>query len=92
MRESDIQYVKKEIESIKARNTRVEANKAWEASWTRRITVSLATYLVVCIFFFYLGSPRPFIDAIVPVLGFLFSTLSVDIIKSWWLEKQYKIS
>lgn len=29
--------LEKEIEQIKARNKRVELDKAWETSWTRRI-------------------------------------------------------
>ena len=35
---------KKEIEEIKKRNARVEADKAWETSWARRILVALLTH------------------------------------------------
>ena len=31
------QELEKEIEQIKERNKRVELDKAWETSWTRRI-------------------------------------------------------
>lgn len=37
----------KEINEIKERNKRVETNKAWETSWTRRICIMLLTYIVV---------------------------------------------
>ena len=33
--------LEKEIESIKKRNKRVELDKAWETSWTRKICISL---------------------------------------------------
>ena len=36
-----------EIEKIKERNARVEKDKAWETSWTRRICIMILTYVVV---------------------------------------------
>ena len=39
--------LEKEIELIKMRNKRVEADKAWETSWTRKICIAVLTYLVV---------------------------------------------
>ena len=79
--------LKKEIESIKERNARVEADKAWEVSWTRRIIVALLTYLVIVLFIFVLNLPNPFISALIPTAGFLLSTLTVGFVKKIWLEK-----
>ena len=33
--------LEKEIEQIKQRNKKVELDKAWETSWTRKICISL---------------------------------------------------
>lgn len=80
--------LEKEIGAIKARNRRVEKDKAWETSWIRRVAVSIATYVVVLLFFFVIRASQPFISALVPAIGFLLSTLTIDFLKSWWLKKQ----
>jgi len=38
--------LKIEIEKIKGRNRRVEADKAWETSLTRKILIAVLTYFV----------------------------------------------
>ena len=40
----------KEITEIKERNKRVEKDKAWETSWTRRICIMVLTYIVVIVY------------------------------------------
>lgn len=80
--------LEKEIEAIKARNRRVEKDKAWETSWTRRVAISVATYIIALLFFVVMNADQPFLIAIVPTLGFLLSTLTVNFLKSWWLKKQ----
>lgn len=85
-----IEQLQLEIEEIKKRNQRVEADKAWETSWTRRIIVLCLTYIVIVIFFFFAQLPKPFLNAIVPSLAFVLSTLTVPMFKKWWLNKQAK--
>lgn len=85
---SEVTALKQEIEAIKERNTRVEFDKAWETSWTRRISIAIATYIIVSLFMMTIGVEKPLITAIVPVLGFLLSTLSVERVKKWWMIKQ----
>jgi len=80
--------LQKEIETIKTRNQRVEADKAWETSWTRKSLILVLTYSVIVIFFIFAELPNPFINAIVPSVAFLLSTLSIDVVKKWWLKKQ----
>ena len=80
--------LEKEIEAIKARNRRVESDKKWETSWTRRIAVAVSTYLVVLLFFFVIKAEKPIISALVPAIGFLLSTVSIDILKNWWLKRK----
>jgi len=79
-----------EIEEIKKRNQRVEMDKAWETSLTRKILISILTYFVIVIFFYFAGLTKPFINAIVPALAFLLSTLTVPLLKKWWLNNIYK--
>ena len=87
---SSIEELELEIEEIKKRNQRVEANKAWETSWTRRVIVLVLTYIVISIFFIFAKLPEPFINAIVPALAFVLSTMTVPLFKKWWLGKFYK--
>lgn len=85
----DLENLIREIEIIKRRNMRVEAEKAWETSMARKILIALLTYIVIVIFFISLGFNKPFINAIVPTLGFLISTLSLSIIKKYWIKIIY---
>ena len=79
-----------EIEKIKERNKRVETEKAWEISWTRKILVAVFTYLVIALFFLFAGIPNPFVNSIVPAIAFILSTTSLPIFKKFWLEYIHK--
>lgn len=76
--------IEKRLEVIEKRNKRVELDKTWETSWTRRSIIVLLTYLVVVLFFFVAELPRPFINSIVPTVGFILSTLSLSLFKKVW--------
>ncbi len=78
--------IEQEINKIKERNARVEADKAWETSYFRKITIALLTYIVIVIFFYFAELSKPFVNAIVPTAGFVLSTLSVPIFKKFWLN------
>jgi len=86
---TSIEELKSEIDKINARNQRVEADKAWETSWSRKLLILVLTYFVIVIFFFIFNLGNPFINAIVPTLGFFLSTLTVPFFKNLWL-KSYK--
>ena len=79
-----------EVEAIKARNRRVEADKAWEVSITRRISISVSTYILIAIFMFVLEVENPFVSAIIPAVAYLISTLTIGVLKSRWLRKRNK--
>jgi len=87
---NDIEQLKIEIESIKQRNARVEADKAWETSLFRKILVAVLTYIVIVLFFIVARLPKPFINAIVPTAGFILSTLSIPFFKTLWLARKTK--
>jgi preprotein translocase subunit SecF len=82
----ELEQIKNEIAEIKLRNARVEEDKAWETSWVRKIVISIMTYVVIVLFFFFAGFPSPFLSAIVPTIGFLLSTFSISFIKKIWLK------
>jgi hypothetical protein len=77
------------VNQILERNARVEADKAWETSLTRRGLVAVITYLVAALFMWRIGVDEPFLNALVPTGGYLLSTLSLRVVKHWWL-KQYE--
>ncbi len=79
-----------EIEKIKERNIRVESDKAWEISYTRKILIAVLTYFAVVIFFIAAELPKPFINAQVPAAAFILSTLSLPVFKKIWIKYFYK--
>lgn len=83
---ASVEEFQKDIAEIKARNKRVEADKAWEESWTRKIIIFLLTYIVIVVFFFVAELPEPFANAIVPAMAFVLSTLTVPVVKSYWVK------
>ena len=82
--------LKEEINQIKDRNFRVESDKAWEISLTRKIIIAILTYFVIMVFFFVAKLPRPLINAIIPSLAFILSTLSLSLFKKLWIKFKTK--
>lgn len=86
--------LKEEIKIIKRRNERVELDKKWETSWTRRACICLMTYAIVIVYSLLIQSvSNAFLTSLVPVLGFLLSTLSLNWIRKIWqsiMEKKRK--
>ena len=81
-----VERVEEGVELIKQRNHRVEADKAWETSWTRKIVLAVLTYLVIVLFFVFAKLPQPFVNSIVPTLGFIISTASLPLFRRIWLK------
>lgn len=77
----------KSVGEILDRNRRVEADKAWETSKTRRGVIAGITYLIATFFMWRIGVSEPFLNALVPTGGYLLSTLSLTFIKKWWVAK-----
>lgn len=85
-----IQDLEEEIEKIQERNKKVEVDKAWETSWSRKIIISIFTYLVISLFFLFVGISNPFVNAIVPALAFILSTASLPFFKNLWMKKNFR--
>lgn len=83
----EIESLKKEMAAIKERNRRVEKEKAWETSLTRRFSIVVLTYLVMITVLMAMGNDQPFTNAIIPTVGYLLSTLSIGAVKTWWVKK-----
>ena len=80
--------IENEIKKIKERNKRVELDKAWETSWTRRICICVLTYIVVVIYSYIVRNyDKIFLSSLVPVIGFTLSTLSLKYIRKIWENK-----
>ena len=75
---------------IKDRNVRVEREKAWELSWTRRLTIGGAIYGGAWLWLLNLDVQRAPLQALVPAAAYVLSTLSLPIVKSWWLRARFK--
>ncbi len=80
--------LEKEIEAIKLRNQKVEADKSWETSTFRKVSIAVVTYLFMTAFFFMLGVDKPYINSLVPTFGYLLSTLTLGLLKSYWINRK----
>lgn len=78
------------IEKIEARNRKVEIDKAWEGSSSRKVFLIIFTYLAVGLYLNVIQVENPWINAIVPSMGFLLSTLTLPWIKKWWIKNIYR--
>ncbi len=82
--------IEDQLTTIRERNARVEADKAWEVSWLRRGLIAFVTYVCAVILLMILGHDGAFEHALVPVVGYLVSTLSLSPIKKIWIERRLK--
>lgn len=87
---SNIDELLARIERIENRNKRVEADKAWETSYTRRGLLIVFTYLSIGVYMWVIEIDNPWLNAVIPSLGFLLSTLTLPFFKDWWLKKEKK--
>ena len=72
------------VMQLEARNRRVESDKAWETSWIRRLSIAVLIYITVVFYLRYVVHIDPWINALVPVIGYSLSTLTIS-----WLKKHF---
>ena len=82
----EIEEIKKKISLLEERNKRVEKDKEWEKSYTRRILLILFTYLAIGFYMQAININYAWLNAIVPAVGFLLSTLTLPFFKKLWLS------
>jgi hypothetical protein len=80
--------IERRVAEIEKRNARVEADKAWETSYARRGALVLFTYLAVGAYLAAIGIPDPWLNAIVPAVAFMLSTLTLPYLKEIWLKRK----
>ncbi len=84
----ELKELEREITKINQRNKRVELDKKWETSLTRRICICILTYIVVVIYSYIVRNyDNIFLSSLVPVIGFTLSTLSLKYIRKLWEKK-----
>ena len=75
------------IEQIKERNRRVEADKAWETSTYRVISITVITYIIATAVMWGIDVERPWLGALIPTIGYYLSTQSLPFLKKRWIER-----
>lgn len=72
------------ISAIESRNARVASDKAWETSFTRRVSILLMTYAILSLYMRFLGIELWYLHALVPTCGYFLSTLALPVIRKIW--------
>ena len=76
------------IEKIEERNKRVELDKKWETSLTRKICIMIITYIIVVTYSYLVRNyDNILLSSLVPVIGYSLSTLSLKLIRKIWESK-----
>lgn len=86
----ELSELENRIKKIEERNKIVEMDKAWETSIARKVIIAVFTYAVIGLFMGSISIAKPWINAIVPTLGFLLSTLSLPLFKKIWVRRNRK--
>jgi len=86
-----IEELEKRIKLIEIRNKKVETDKAWETSLTRKILLISFTFLSIGLYMNAIGVNNPWLNAVIPSLGFLLSTFEPAYFKKTWTNKQRKL-
>lgn len=88
--EQTIDTIIRRIEAIEQRNVHVTHAKAWEICWTRRIAIALITYVMIGAYMRWLGVTQWYLHALIPTIGFLVSTASLDRLQKHRLQRKQK--
>lgn len=84
----EVRELEERVIEITERNKRVELDKRWETSLTRKICIAVLTYIVVIIYTSITNKvSNVFLSSLVPVMGFLLSTLSLKWVRKVWEKK-----
>lgn len=85
--EERMKILEQEIAAVKERNRRVEADKAWETSGFRVVSIMAAIYAIAAALLYFIGAKNFFSAAAVPAVGYWLSTLSLPFVKRHWIKK-----
>jgi hypothetical protein len=85
--EDRLKHIEQNIDVIMKRNARVEADKAWETSLFRMLSLGAAIYLAAIVLLYLIRAENIFLAALVPVVGFILSVQTFPALKRWWIKK-----
>lgn len=80
-----IKELEQRIKKIEDRNKRVETDKTWEKSYSRKTLLMLFTYFSIGFYLQAINISEPWLNAIVPAVAFMLSTLTLPYFKRLWL-------
>lgn len=83
-----ISQLERAVQKLEERNVRVESDKAWEVSAVRRLLITCITYAIAALVLWSIGVEKIFLNALIPTIGYLLSTLSIPTVKRWWIGKR----
>ena len=83
-----METIEERLNKIEERNKRVGLDKAWETSFIRILSISFITYIAAFFALYSIGASKPYLNALIPVLGFILSTQSIPIIKKYWIKNK----
>jgi len=79
--------IEQDIKAINERNVRVEADKAWETSLFRLLSLAGITYVVATVLLYLIEVKNFWLGALVPAVGFVLSVQSLPWLKRWWIAR-----
>ena len=82
----NINQIGTRIKKIEERNKKVESDKSWELSYFRRFLLMMFTYLAIGFYLQAVRIPQPWLNAIVPSVAFMLSTLTLPFFKKLWIR------
>ena len=77
-----------EIQELKKRNARVELDKAWETSLTRKTFIAILTYGIAALWLNYIDDSDIWLKAVIPTAGYILSTISIPQLKKLWISRR----
>jgi len=81
-----IKQIEARVKKIEERNKKVESDKEWELSYSRRFLLMLFTYLAIGLYLQAINIQQPWLNAIVPSVAFMLSTLTLPLFKKLWVR------
>lgn len=87
---TQLENIENRLSKVEQRNKNVEKDKAWEISITRKVLIAVFTYVAIALYLKFIVGINPWINAIVPSVGFLLSTLTLPYFKKTWEKYFYK--
>jgi len=82
---ANLKGLEKKLKNIEERNKKVGLDKAWELSYSRRFLLSMFTYISIGVYLKAINVPKPWLNAIVPAIAFMLSTLTLPFFRKLWI-------